>query len=308
MQIADNVIGLIGHTPMVKLKRFSAAMSTVLVAKVESYNPGGSVKDRAAIHMIARAEEKGILNKDTVIVEPTSGNTGIGLAMVSAIRGYHIVLTMPDTMSLERRNLLKAYGADVVLTPGAQGMQGAIAKAQELAAKYPKSWMPGQFTNADNANAHYLTTGPEIWEDTEGGVDIFVAGIGTGGVITGVGSYLKQQKDTVYIVGVEPGESPVLSGGQPGVHDIQGIGAGFVPEVLQMDIVDEIIPVQGTIAMATARRLGKEEGLLVGISSGAVAWAGLQLAQRPENQDKTIVILLPDTGERYLSTALFAEQ
>ena len=277
------------------------------MAKLEYFNPGGSVKDRVAKAMIEDAEAKGLLHPGSVIIEPTSGNTGIGLASVAAARGYRAIIVMPETMSIERRQIMKAYGAEVVLTEGSKGMQGAIAKAEALAREIPGSFLPGQFVNPANAAAHRATTGPEIWEDTEGKVDIFVAGVGTGGTITGVGEYLKQQNPQVKIVAVEPADSPVLSRGTAGPHTIQGIGAGFIPQVLNTKVYDEVIPVAGNDAFATGRRIGREEGVLVGISSGAAVWAAIALARRPENKGKTIVALLPDTGDRYLSTALFAD-
>ncbi len=300
---------LIGSTPLVRLKNYSSnrELPATVLAKVEFFNPAGSVKDRIAKAMIENAESKGLLNSDSVIIEPTSGNTGIGLASVAAARGYKIILTMPETMSVERRNLLKAYGAELVLTDGAKGMKGAIAKAEELAAETPNSFIPSQFTNPANPAIHRTTTGPEIWNDTEGKVDIFVAGVGTGGTVTGVGEYLKSQNPNVKIVAVEPAGSPVLSQGTPGAHKIQGIGAGFVPDTLNTDIYDEIITVENEDAFATGRALAREDGVLVGISSGAAVFAATELAKRPENKGKVIVALLPDTGERYLSTPMFAE-
>ena len=300
---------LIGKTPLLELTHLEKAegLEATILAKLEYFNPGGSVKDRVAKAMIEDAEAKGLLHPGSVIIEPTSGNTGIGLASVAAARGYRAIIVMPETMSIERRQIMKAYGAEVVLTEGSKGMQGAIAKAEALAREIPGSFLPGQFVNPANAAAHRATTGPEIWEDTEGKVDIFVAGVGTGGTITGVGEYLKQQNPQVKIVAVEPADSPVLSRGTAGPHTIQGIGAGFIPQVLNTKVYDEVIPVAGNDAFATGRRIGREEGVLVGISSGAAVWAAIALARRPENKGKTIVALLPDTGDRYLSTALFAD-
>ena len=301
---------LIGKTPLLELTHLEKAegLEATILAKLEYFNPGGSVKDRVAKAMIEDAEAKGLLHPGSVIIEPTSGNTGIGLASVAAARGYRAIIVMPETMSIERRQIMKAYGAEVVLTEGSKGMKGAIAKAEALAQEIPGSWLAGQFVNPANAAAHRATTGPEIWEDTEGKVDIFVAGVGTGGTITGVGEYLKQQNPQVKIVAVEPADSPVLSRGTGGPHTIQGIGAGFIPQVLNTKVYDEVIPVAGSDAFATGRRIGREEGVLVGISSGAAVWAAIALAKRPENKGKTIVALLPDTGDRYLSTALFADQ
>ena len=300
---------LIGHTPLLELTHLEKeyGLKTRLLAKLEYFNPAGSVKDRVALAMIEDAEQKGVLTPQSVIIEPTSGNTGIGLASVAAARGYRIIIVMPDSMSVERRQLMKAYGAELVLTPGAQGMKGAIAKAEELAKEIPHSFIPGQFVNEANPRAHYAGTGPEIWEDTDGEVDAFVAGVGTGGTITGVGRYLKEKNPAVRIVAVEPKTSAVLSTGVAGSHKIQGIGAGFVPAVLDTGIYDEIIPVADEDAFAAGRRIGQSEGVLVGISSGAAVHAALQLARRPEFEGKTIVVLLPDTGDRYLSSPMFAE-
>jgi cysteine synthase A len=308
-RIYRSIDQLIGKTPLLELTNFERmhGLGAVILAKLEYFNPAGSVKDRIARAMIEDAEKRGALTKDSVIIEPTSGNTGIGLAAVAAARGYRLIITMPDTMSIERRNLLKAYGAEIVLTDGTQGMKGAIAKASELAAEIPNSFIPGQFDNPANPAVHRATTGPEIWEDTGGKVDIFVSGVGTGGTITGAGEYLKEKNPCIKIVAVEPDASPVLSAGTAGPHKIQGIGAGFVPEVLNTKIYDEIIRVENDAAFATGRELGKTDGLLVGISSGAAVWAAAQLARRPENKGKTIVVLLADTGERYLSTPLFAD-
>lgn len=300
---------LIGKTPLLKLTNIEKEfdLKANLLAKVEYFNPAGSVKDRVAKAMIDDAENRGILTKDSVIIEPTSGNTGIGLASVAAARGYRIIIVMPETMSVERRQLMKAYGAQLVLTEGAKGMKGAIAKAEELAAQIPNSFIAGQFDNPANAAAHRTTTGPEIFEDTDGEVDIFVAGVGTGGTITGVGEYLKDKKPGVQIVAVEPASSPVLSKGEAGAHKIQGIGAGFIPGVLNTEIYDEIITVTNEDAFATGKLIGQREGILVGISSGAATWAAIELAKRPENAGKTIVVLLPDTGDRYLSTPMFED-
>ena len=300
---------LIGKTPLLELMHLEReeGLEAKILAKLEYFNPAGSVKDRIAKAMIDDAEASGRLKPGSVIIEPTSGNTGIGLASVAAARGYRIIIVMPETMSVERRQLMKAYGAELVLTEGAKGMKGAIAKAEELAKEIPGGFVPGQFVNPANPAAHRATTGPEIWEDTDGKVDIFVAGVGTGGTVTGVGEYLKSQNPEIKVVAVEPATSPVLSKGTPGSHKIQGIGAGFVPDVLNTAVYDEVLPVSNEDAFATGKRIGKSEGVLVGISSGAAVWAALELAKRPENKGKTIVVLLPDTGDRYLSTALFAD-
>ena len=300
---------LIGKTPLLELVHIEKELNleAKILAKLEYFNPAGSVKDRIAKAMIDDAESKGLLKPGSVIIEPTSGNTGIGLASVAAARGYRIIIVMPETMSVERRQLMKAFGAELVLTEGAKGMKGAIAKADELAKEIPNSFIPGQFVNPANPAVHRATTGPEIWEDTDGKVDIFVAGVGTGGTVTGVGEYLKSQNPNVQVVAVEPATSPVLSKGTPGAHKIQGIGAGFVPAVLNTGVYDEVIPVENEAAFATGKKIGKSEGVLVGISSGAAVWAAIELAKRPENKGKTIVALLPDTGDRYLSTSLFAD-
>ena len=300
---------LIGHTPLLELTHIeeTLGLKAKLLAKLDLFNPAGSVKDRVALTMIQDAEASGALKPDSVIIEPTSGNTGIGLAAVAAARGYRMMVVMPDSMSMERRLLMTAYGAELVLTPGAQGMKGAIAKAEELAAEIPNSFIPGQFVNPSNPKAHRETTGPEIYHDTDGNVDIFVAGVGTGGTITGVGEYLKSRNPAVQVVAVEPSDSPVLSGGNPGPHKLQGIGAGFVPEVLNTGVYDEVFPVTTEEAYAAGRLMGRREGVLVGISSGAALHAAIQVAKRPENEGKTIVVLLPDTGDRYLSTPMFTE-
>ncbi len=309
MKIYKNLPELIGKTPLMELSNYEEnhGLQASIAAKLEYFNPAGSAKDRIGKAMIEDAEARGLLSKGSVIVEPTSGNTGIGLAAVAASRGYRVILTMPETMSVERRNLLKAYGAEIVLTDGAKGMNGAIARAEELAAEIPGAVIPGQFVNPANPAAHRASTGPEIWEDTDGKVDIFVAGVGTGGTLSGVGSYLKEKNPQVKIVAVEPAASPVLSGGQAGPHGIQGIGAGFVPDTLDTNVYDEIILVENDDAYETGREIARTEGLLVGISAGAAVWAAAELARRPENKGKLIVALLPDTGERYLSTPMFAE-
>lgn len=307
-KIASKVTELIGRTPLVELNKFSQSkgVETPIIAKVEFFNPGGSVKDRIALAMIEDAEQKGLLKPGATIIEPTSGNTGVGLALVSAVKGYHLILTMPDTMSVERRNLVKAYGADVRLTPGSEGMAGAIRKAEELRDSISGSIILQQFENASNPAKHYATTGPEIWEDTDGEVDIFVAGVGSGGTVSGVAKYLKEKNPNVKVYAVEPVDSPVLNGGKAGPHKIQGIGAGFIPKNYLGEYVDEVIDVDNEDALSTGRELARTEGLLVGISSGAAAFAAAQVALRPENKGKKIVVLLPDTGERYLSTVLFA--
>lgn len=307
--IYKGTLGLIGNTPLVEVENIEKELNlpATLLVKLEYLNPAGSVKDRIAKAMIEDAEEKGILKKGSVIIEPTSGNTGIGLAAIAAVKGYRIILTMPETMSIERRNILKAYGAEIVLTEGARGMKGAIEKADELAKEIPDSFIPGQFVNPANAAMHRKTTGPEIYKDTDGAVDIFVAGVGTGGTLTGVGEHLKSVKPEVQVVAVEPAGSPVLSGGSAGAHKLQGIGAGFVPEVLNTEIYDEVMPIDNDVAFDMAKLLAKKEGVLVGISSGAALYAAIQLAKRPENKGKTIVALLPDSGDRYYSTPLFME-
>ena len=309
MNVYRNVTDLVGKTPLLELTHIEAEdkLEATVLAKLELFNPAGSVKDRIAKAMIEDAEKSGKLKPGSVIIEPTSGNTGVGLSAIAAAKGYRIIIAMPETMSVERRNLMKAYGAELVLTDGAKGMKGAIAKAEELAAETPNSFIPGQFVNPVNPAIHEATTGVEVWEDTDGKVDIFVAGVGTGGTVSGVGKYLKSKNPNVRVVAVEPKSSPVLSGGNPGPHKIQGIGAGFVPDTLNTGIYDEIIQVENEDAFEAGRRIAKTEGVLVGISSGAALWAALQLAKRPENKGKTIVALLPDTGERYLSTAMFAE-
>ena len=309
MKVYQKIADLIGGTPLLELGNYEKkySLEAKILAKLEYFNPAGSVKDRIARAMLDEAEASGALKPGSTLIEPTSGNTGIGLAAVAASRGYEVILTMPETMSVERRNLLKAYGAKLVLTDGAKGMNGAIAKAKELAAQTPNSFIPSQFTNAANPEAHRRTTGPEIWQDTDGTVDIFVAGVGTGGTITGVGEYLKAQNPKVQIIAVEPAGSPVLSKGVAGPHKIQGIGAGFVPETLNTKVYDEVIPVENDAAFATGREIARSEGVLVGISSGAALYAATELAKRPENKGKTIVVLMPDTGDRYLSTPMFAE-
>ena len=309
MKIYESITDTIGGTPLVELKNIEKKfnLKAKIIAKVEFFNPGGSVKDRIAKAMLDEAEAKGLVNKDTVIIEPTSGNTGIGLCMVGASRGLRVIIAMPETMSVERRNLMKAYGAELVLTDGSKGMKGAIAKAEELAKEIPNSFIPSQFTNMANPEIHYKTTGKELFEDTDGNIDFFVAGIGTGGTISGTGKYLKEKKPSIKVVAVEPETSPVLSKGTPGPHKIQGIGAGFVPDTLNTSIYDEIITISNEEAFEKGRESARTEGLLVGISSGAAIAAAIKLAQRPENKGKTIAVLLPDTGERYLSTAMFAE-
>ena len=309
MKIYNKIIDAIGRTPLVELTNIEKKykLKAKIIAKVESFNPGGSVKDRVAKAMIEKAEKEGLINQNSVIIEPTSGNTGVGLCMVCASKGLHVIIVMPDTMSIERRNLMKAYGAELVLTEGSKGMKGAIAKAEELAKEIPNSFIPSQFTNMANPNIHYLTTGPEIYKDLEGNIDFFVAGVGTGGTISGTGNYLKEKKPSIKVVAVEPETSPVLSKGTPGPHKIQGIGAGFVPDTLDTKVYDEIIPISNEEAFEKGRESARTEGLLIGISSGAALAAAIKIAQREENKGKTIVVLFPDTGERYLSTAMFQE-
>ena len=309
MKIYKSITDLTGLTPMLELSNIEKELNleAVILAKLEYFNPAGSIKDRTAKAMIEDAESRGLLKKGAVIIEPTSGNTGIGLASIAAAKGYRIILTMPETMSVERRNLLKAYGAEIVLTEGAEGMKGAIEKAQELAREIPESFIPGQFTNSANPEMHYKTTGPEIWEDTDGKIDIFIAGIGTGGTISGAGRYLKSKNPDIKVIAVEPASSPVLSKGVSGAHKIQGIGAGFIPETLDTKIYDEIIAVKDEDALRTGRNLARKEGLLAGISSGAALWAAIETAERPENKGKIIAVIFPDTGERYLSTPMFQE-
>lgn len=306
-RIYEDITKTIGDTPLVKLNKVTKGLGATIVAKMESFNPLGCVKDRIGIAMIEAAEKEGLISKNTVIIEPTSGNTGIALAFVAAARGYKLILTMPDTMSVERRDLLKAFGAEIVLTPGAEGMKGAILKAEELQKNTPNSFMPQQFKNPANPEIHRQTTAEEIWNDTDGKIDIFVGGVGTGGTITGVGEVIKKRRPSLKVIAVEPADSPVLAGGKPGPHKIQGLGAGFVPDILNMKVIDEIIPVKNEEAFAASRQLARQEGILAGISSGAATHAALLAAARPENKEKLIVVVLPDTGERYLSTVLFKE-